>query len=243
MSLRSSLGFAAFVELCDGLPGVIACAKDLDLVYVYANDRFAERCGQRSVADVVGRRSTDFFPDPVAAEVERQDRDVLATGHPLQDHLEVVFHNDGSPHWWATSKVRYLAEDGSPLGLLVASVEVAPSPNEGDDAHAGLARAVAHIRANLARTHRIEELAAIAGLTAAQLDRLTRRVFGLAPTRLVQRVRLEEAMHRLSHTRQPIAEVAAATGFYDQPTFTRQFRAATGLTPGAYRTGYPALRR
>ncbi|MFG0289313.1 MAG: AraC family transcriptional regulator, partial [Rhodopirellula sp. JB044] len=32
-----------------------------------------------------------------------------------------------------------------------------------------------------------------------------------------------------------VAEVSAATGFYDQSHFTKRFRQVTGLTPLAYR--------
>jgi AraC-like DNA-binding protein len=39
----------------------------------------------------------------------------------------------------------------------------------------------------------------------------------------------------LRESRRPIGEIAAECGFYDQATFCRQFRAATGLTPGQYR--------
>jgi transcriptional regulator GlxA family with amidase domain len=33
----------------------------------------------------------------------------------------------------------------------------------------------------------------------------------------------------------PIADVAVATGFHDQPHLTRHFRALLGTTPGAFR--------
>ena len=34
-----------------------------------------------------------------------------------------------------------------------------------------------------------------------------------------------------------LGEISAACGFYDQSSFTRQFRSVLGLTPGAYRSG------
>jgi len=38
----------------------------------------------------------------------------------------------------------------------------------------------------------------------------------------------------------PLAEVAAAHGFYDQSHLVREFRRETGLTPRAYRQRYAA---
>ena len=33
-----------------------------------------------------------------------------------------------------------------------------------------------------------------------------------------------------------MGEIAAECGFYDQASFTRQFRSVLGLTPGSYRS-------
>ena len=48
------------------------------------------------------------------------------------------------------------------------------------------------------------------------------------------------AVRLLSATSLTAGEIASACGFYDQSSFTRQFRAVLGLTPGAYRrSGVP----
>ncbi len=52
---------------------------------------------------------------------------------------------------------------------------------------------------------------------------------------MLLRARLDEAMRRLDDTDLPITTIASECGYYDQSSFTRQFRRATGLTPGTYR--------
>lgn len=47
--------------------------------------------------------------------------------------------------------------------------------------------------------------------------------------------RLNHAARRLSEGRAGLAEIGYLSGFADQPHFTRQFRAHTGLTPAQYR--------
>jgi PAS domain S-box-containing protein len=235
----TSLGLAAFAEVCDGLPRIIACAKDREGRYTYANQAFAERAGRKHVADVIGRCAADLFAPDVAERVEAQDREILETGRPLQDHLEAIVADDGTAAWWITSKARLLADDTTVLGVLCLSLEVSPLRTATDAEHQSLADVVARVRADPSVPFRVGDIAAAMGVSTAVLDRATRRAFGLSPSQLLLRLRIEEAMHRLSHGTDPLGVVAQACGFYDQSSFTRQFRAATGMTPGAYRTARP----
>ncbi|MGA0979340.1 MAG: helix-turn-helix domain-containing protein, partial [Candidatus Nanopelagicales bacterium] len=82
---------------------------------------------------------------------------------------------------------------------------------------------------------RVTGIAEVAGLSTTQLERLCRRTLGMSPRGLLQRLRLEHAVRLLSSTSMTAGEIASACGFYDQSSFTRQFRAVLGLTPGAYR--------
>jgi AraC-like DNA-binding protein len=78
-------------------------------------------------------------------------------------------------------------------------------------------------------------MAEIAGVSSTSLERLARRTLGLPPQQLLQRLRIEHAVFLITHTSQSMGDVAAECGFYDQSSFTRQFRKVLGLTPGAYR--------
>ncbi|MFJ3586018.1 AraC family transcriptional regulator [Streptomyces sp. NPDC090127] len=57
--------------------------------------------------------------------------------------------------------------------------------------------------------------------------------FGIAPHQYVTSRRISEARRLLLDGR-PLAEVATATGFYDQSHLTRHFRRHMGTTPGHY---------
>ena len=71
-------------------------------------------------------------------------------------------------------------------------------------------------------------------LSERSLQRLTRRRVGLSPKWLIQRRRLQEASARLRERPGSLADVAADLGYADQPHFTRDFRAVTGMTPGEF---------
>jgi AraC-like DNA-binding protein len=51
----------------------------------------------------------------------------------------------------------------------------------------------------------------------------------------VRRLRIDFAARALTASDAPLAALAQTAGFADQGHFTRAFKAATGLTPGAYR--------
>jgi len=46
---------------------------------------------------------------------------------------------------------------------------------------------------------------------------------------------LEHAVQLITSTSMSMGDISAECGFYDQASFTRQFRSVLGLTPGAYR--------
>ena len=95
-------------------------------------------------------------------------------------------------------------------------------------------RIVEHVEAHLHETIRLADLAAVAGLSAFHLQRSFRASRGVSPQNFIAHRRVERAK-ALLRGRDPIAAIAFACGFSSQSHLTRVFRAATGLTPAAYR--------
>lgn len=221
----------AFVQLVDGLPQVMASAKDAEGRYVYVNAGFAERVG-RPAARIIGGRVTDFFAPDLAESYAAQDAEVLATGEPLAGHLELIVRPDRRLGWYLTSKTRLVDDAGQVCGVAVLSVDLHAQM---DGAHAGLAQALGEIRRRIDEPWRVGDIASAAGLSVTQLERLCRRTLGLSPRSLLQRLRVEHAARLLTSTTLSAGEIAAACGFYDQASFTRQFRSVLGMTPGAFR--------
>jgi AraC-like DNA-binding protein len=71
------------------------------------------------------------------------------------------------------------------------------------------------------------------GVHPTHLVRAFRREYGMPPHRYVLGRRLDDA-RRLLLSGWPAADVATATGFYDQAHFTRHFRRLLGTSPVAY---------
>ena len=81
---------------------------------------------------------------------------------------------------------------------------------------------------------RVTDLAAHLGSTERALQRLVLHRVGLTPKWLIQRRRLHDAVERLKSGSVSLAELAAELGYADQAHLTHDFRAVTGMTPGAF---------
>ncbi|MBE3638606.1 GlxA family transcriptional regulator [Mangrovicoccus algicola] len=97
--------------------------------------------------------------------------------------------------------------------------------------HDGLARVIGRMEASVAAPPSPALLAAEAGLSVRQLERLFRRYLGRSPKRYFLELRLQKARQLLLQTEMGVPGVAAATGFASATHFSRCYRAQYGTTP------------
>jgi len=91
----------------------------------------------------------------------------------------------------------------------------------------------AHLDDHVFEPITIAEAALTLGASATQLARSFSATFGIAPHAYVLGRRLEAARARILDG-QPLAEVAAEVGFYDQAHLSRHFRRYIATTPGRF---------
>ena len=82
----------------------------------------------------------------------------------------------------------------------------------------------------------VGQAAEIAGMSREGFSRRFKRLHGIPPHTSRLLAQLNDA-RRLLRSGEPIAEVAAETGFADQSHLGRNFRRFFGITPGRYRMG------
>ena len=224
------------LELIDLLVDVMFCMKDDKSRYLAVNHAFVRRTGRRSKRDVIGRRATDLFNEPLATRYEEQDRRVFATGRPLRDELELIRREDGQLGWYVTTKLPVVAAEGPQrVGGLVSISRDLRTAGSDESSVRALRRVVEYVREHLAESIRVADLAAVTCLSRSQLERRMRNAFGLSVMQYVLRARVERAAELLSGSDLPLAEVAVLAGFYDQADFTKRFARLTSETPAQFR--------
>jgi AraC family transcriptional regulator len=156
----------------------------------------------------------------------------MRVGHLVKQAMN-YFETDRKAAW------RCLSDASTLLGSDVQDATVNPPsldrPRPGGLATWQARRTLAYIEANLASKMDIDDLANLVALSRSHFSRAFKHSVGLSPMEYVVVRRVERAKAIISGTREPLAEVALACGFADQPHLNRRFRDIVGISPGRWR--------
>jgi AraC family transcriptional regulator of arabinose operon len=108
-----------------------------------------------------------------------------------------------------------------------------------EQGHAALDPRVEEVRRllllNMQDQHTIPLLAERVRLSPSRLAHLFKEQTGHSIMEMLVQIRLRHGARQLEYTSRPIAEVAEDVGFQSPFYFTKQFTAAYGMSPSAYR--------
>ena len=221
-------------SLFDTAPDVAFFVKDAAGQYVAVNDSLVKRHGLTNKSEVIGKKPIDICVGEFGQVPTEQDVEVLRTGQPLVEHLEMQWSSQKEPVWCVTTKLPIPDAQGGIVGLVGFSRDVRV-PVQTEQIPEAFARALEEFEKTLSKQVTPATLAEHSGLTPQQLIRFTKRIFALTPSQLITKIRIAAASRMLCNTDKTVAEIAMACGFYDHSAFTRAFRNATDATPSAFR--------
>jgi transcriptional regulator GlxA family with amidase domain len=105
-----------------------------------------------------------------------------------------------------------------------------------------LQRAFGAIQACQAETVHLSTIAAAVGLSPWQFSRSFHASTGVTFTAYLLRTRIDSAMRLMTETDKSLCDIALASGFSDQSSFSRSFVRSVGITPLKWRRSAAALR-
>jgi AraC-like DNA-binding protein len=221
-------------RLFDGVPDIVFFVKDAVGRYMAVNDTLASRCGLSSKEAALDLTAEQLFPSPLGKAFALQDREILRSGQPIRDHLELHLYPGGRSGWCLTFKEPVMGKDGRISGICGISRDL-HSPGAPDDDFAALSVVIDYIHRHYDQALRLPGLAEMAGLSVYQFDQRIRSLFHVTAGQYLLKVRIDAACQRLSGSVEAIAQIALSCGYSDQSAFSRQFKQAVGISPLAYR--------
>jgi AraC-like DNA-binding protein len=217
----------------DALPDVVFFVKDASARYALVNRTLASRCGYKEKAALLGKTAEDVFPRRFGRIYTAQDEGVIHVGNQMVDQLELHLYPGRQPGWCLTTKQPLRDASGRIVGLAGISRDLRADESS-HPAYSRLAAVVQFIQDNYVQPLNLKQLAAMADMSVAQLERYFHKVFHLTPRQVLLKTRLDAATALLvSHDK--VTDVAALCGYTDHSAFTRQFKATVGVTPTEYR--------
>lgn len=238
-SLQPASSPALLEQLFDHVHELIFFIKDTGGRYIAVNESMVQRCGCRHKSELIGRRASEVYPRELGGVFARQDEEILRTGKPILDRLELHLYARRRPGWCLTTKLPMRDEQGRITGIIGISRDLR-SHQDAQDLPGGITAALDHLERHVGDTLSPAILARVARLPAPRFARHIKRIFRLTPMQLITNARLAAASRLLRETKQSIAEVALNCGFCDHSAFTRAFKQASGMTPSAYREEQPS---
>jgi AraC-like DNA-binding protein len=231
---RAAPGLAVAEALFESVDDAIYCVKNRRRQYIAVNRAFVARLRLPNKAALLGRTAQEIFPMPLAIGYEQQDDAVFLTGREIRDRLERVTNLDGEFGWFLAHKVPIRDARGGVIALAGISRDLR-APAAKNPQYAAVADVIETIQRDYAQPLRVDELARRAGMPLAQFERGMRAAVHISPRQFLTKTRIDAAALALRESSESLREIALQCGFYDQATFCRQFRQATGLTPRQYR--------
>ncbi len=210
--------------------------KDANGRYVVVNQSLVDRHGLTDKAQMLGRRPCDVCPGDYGRIPTEQDIQVLRTGRPIIERLELFWRRPNMPVWGLTSKLPIRDEKGRVTGLIGISKDLT-TPLGREEVSSGVAQALHFLERSFDRPVSPSSLARKAGMSAARFARIIKRIRGISPMQLITQTRITAGSRLLRETKGSIAEIALECGFADHSAFTRAFRAVTGMSPSQFRAG------
>jgi AraC-like DNA-binding protein len=104
-----------------------------------------------------------------------------------------------------------------------------------------IGQSINYIESHLGEPVHLDVLADIAQMSKRSFIRSFQAALGSSPISYLIRLRINRAAELLRRGEGSITDIAFSSGFSDSNYFSRQFRAAFGVSPRGYRRGHPRM--
>lgn len=223
----------------DELVGFTYFVKDTELRYVAFNQRLLQLFGVDDGTAILGRKDEVFMPAHIVKSIRKDDLNILKTGKPILNRVELVPTGSGFVDWSTTNKKPLYNNKGEICGIIGVTRPFSQSTTslqQSDELGSSLKLMHQSFRNNIP----ITQLASAANLSLSSFQRKFKACFGMSPKEYMRHLKVQEACHKIVQTTQSFAEISYACGFADQSHFSREFTRIMKEPPSSYRSRFKA---
>lgn len=221
-------------DLFDSMPGFLYFVKDTNFRLVAFNQRLAGAIEVEDKRSILGMTDHDYLPGHLADNYRIDDVQVLKTGEPVVNKVELVSRGRGFVDWSTTTKVPLVDSAGVIRGL-VGVARPFETGISGIQIVGEMAPALDAMKKSDHRTLSIKELAGLVHMSLSSFERKFKKYFGMSPKQYMRHLRVQQACHMLVQSAYSLSRVAAECGYADQSHFNREFLRVMKETPRQYR--------
>lgn len=215
-------------ELFNTFTDTFYFAKNLDGVFVYANQLLYDHFDLDDPAAVIGKKDSDFFRAEICEQIKKDDESVI-NGAIITNKFELVEDGNGDVHWLITSKMPLRNDKGEVVGVEGISRDARRAQADIKPYNV-FHECITYMQKNFKNTIYIEDLAKLSCMSVSTFERRFKKQFSYTPKQHIKRLRIQEAC-RLLRSGVSIQHAASECGFCDQSYFTHEFRVVMGKTP------------
>ncbi|MDB4309125.1 AraC family transcriptional regulator [Porticoccaceae bacterium] len=223
-----------FLSLLDSIDNTAIFFKNTQGDIIFGNQSLIKSLGIKN-ADTLKLKDKDIFPDYLVEKYQRDDQEVITEQQPKQFIIELFKNKQGILGWFVTHKYPVFDREHNVIGVMGCIQEYKTITATAHYAEKSILDSSQYIQQHFQEPICIKDLSIKSNMPIRQYQRHFKRVFNVSPQEYIIRHRLHYACEALRKTQLTIAKVAIEAGFYDQSSFTRQFRKYMYTTPLKYR--------
>jgi len=224
-----------FLNFADSVDNAAIFFKDTEGNILFGNRFLLRSLGISHHSDLLKFNDKDFFPDYLVEKFKHDDREVMTKRKPKQFIIELFKNKQGILGWFVTHKYPVFDAQQNVIGVMGSIQEYKAINAAAHQANGSILESSQYIQQHFREPISINQLAEMIDVPIRRYQRHFKQIFNISPQEYIIRHRLHFACEALRNSSSTIAKIAIDSGFYDQSSFTRQFKKYLYTTPLKYR--------
>jgi AraC-like DNA-binding protein len=208
--------------------------KDKDGKIISANPTLLKMYNLKNEADIIGKTDYDILERYLADKYRLDDLRVVESGAPSLNMIELVLSESGVPDWFITNKMPVYSVDHEVIGIMGTIRRISINKGDiGEENSSFIHKVLKYLATMATEGLTVKALAKNFNLSVRSIEKKFKKTLGITPKVFIIKYKISRSCEYLLKNGS-ISQTANDCGFYDQSSFTVQFKKVMGITPFQY---------